>query len=151
MVALYPTMPDSSTSEHSLHSIKTALTRTALDTSTRHSFQNRIPPFFWQYLAAALKTQILSNDPTGASAYLIIKLVHGHGGHGVAVGLSPIPMAVLGVNPVAGFRAELQAVLAVAVLTGVHHLHWPRPGGDPHLVRGRRGWRGLALHSPFWE
>jgi hypothetical protein len=52
---------------------------------------------------------------------------------------------------VAGFRAELQAVLAVAVLTGVHHLHRPRAGGDPHLVRGRRGWRGLALHSPFWE
>ena len=55
MIALYPTMPDSSTSEHSLHSIKTALTRTALDTSTRQSFQNRIPPFFLAILSRLTK------------------------------------------------------------------------------------------------
>ena len=45
MIALYPTMPDSSTSEHSLHSIKTALTRTALDTSTRQ-FSKPDPAFY---------------------------------------------------------------------------------------------------------
>lgn len=101
------------------------------------------------YSAVTLKPKCFTTVPTVASAYLIIKLVHGHGGHGVAVGLCPIPMAVLGVNPMAGFRVELGAVLAVPVLTGGHHIHRPRPRRDPSLVwRRRRGWR-LAMHSPF--
>lgn len=104
---------------------------------------------FLCYSAVTLKPKCFTTVPTVASAYLIIKLVHGHGGHGVAVGLCPIPMAVLGVNPMAGFRVELSAVLAVPVLAGGHHIHRPRPRRDPSLVwRWWRG-RGLAMHSPF--
>lgn len=111
------------------------------------------PRFLWidpsRYSAVTLKPKCFTTVPTVASAYLIIKLVHGHGGHGVAVGLCPIPMAVLGVNPMAGFRVELSAVLAVPVLAGGYHIHRPRPRRDPGLVWGRRrGWR-LAMHSPF--
>lgn len=108
---------------------------------------------FLCYLVVTLKPKCFTTVPTGASAYLIIKLVHGHGGHGVAVGLCPIPMAVLGVNPVAGFRAELCAVLAVPVFTGVHHIHRSWPRRDPSLVWGRRRRRGLTMHSPFckWQ
>lgn len=103
------------------------------------------------YSAVTLKPKCLTTVPTVASAYLIIKLVHGHGGHGVAVGLCPIPMAVLGVNPMAGFRVELGAVLAVPVLAGGHHVHRPWPRRDPSLVWGRRRGRRLAMHSPFWK
>lgn len=108
---------------------------------------------FLCYLVVTLKPKCFTTVPTGASAYLIIKLVHGHGGHGVAVGLCPIPMAVLGVNPVAGFRAELCAVLAVPVFTGVHHIHRSWPRRNPSLVWGRRRRRGLTMHSPFckWQ
>lgn len=100
------------------------------------------------YLVATLKTKTLSTHSTVSSPYLIIKLVHGQGGHGVAVGLCPIPMAVLGVGPLVGVRAEVQAVLAGAVLIGVHHVHWSRPRGDPGLVWGKGRW-GLPMYSPF--
>lgn len=128
----------------SLHCIKKAMTL-RLHAGRLHVFYGLLL-LTWPY---TLKPKCFTTVSTVASAYLIIKLVHGHWGHGVAVGLCPIPMAVLGVNPMAGFRVELRVVLAVPLLTGGHHIHLPGPRRNPSLVwRSRRGWR-LAMHSPF--
>lgn len=104
--------------------------------------------FLW--IAPHTKTLLRQHFSAVASAYLIIKLVHGHWGHGVAVGLCPIPMAVLRVNPMTGFRVELRAVLGAAVLTGGHHIHRCRPWRDPSLVWWWVRW-WLTTYSPFYQ
>lgn len=102
------------------------------------------------WTAPHTKTLLRQHCSAVASAYLIIKLVHGHWGHGVAVGLCPIPMAVRRVNPVAGFRVELRAVLGAAVLTGGHHIHRRGPWRDPSRVRWWVRW-WLTVYSPFFQ
>lgn len=121
---------------------------TQLDAGVQH---RRCGPPLPLLLASHTKTQQASTVSTAASAYLIIKLVHGHGGHGVAVGLCPIPMAVLGVTPAVGFRVELHAVLAVAVLAQGHHVHRAGPRRNPGLLGWgwRRGGRGLTVYPPL--